>query len=86
MKTINNIKLTDEQLRQIVAPSDGPTSGDKAVLVATVLVFVWLLARHDRMPAVNDDSPSSVTEVLICAAILGLSSVLAAFLFFALIS
>ncbi len=44
MKTINNIKLTDEQLRQIVAPSDGPTVGDKAALVATALVFVWLLA------------------------------------------
>lgn len=44
MKTINNIKLTDEQLRQIVAPSDGPTTGDKAALVATALVFVWLLA------------------------------------------
>lgn len=44
MKTINNIKLTDEQLRQIVAPADGPTKGDKAAMVATALVFVWLLA------------------------------------------
>lgn len=34
----------------------------------------------------NDDFHGCVTEVLICAAILGLSSVLAAFLFFALIS
>jgi hypothetical protein len=44
MKTINNIKLTDEQLRQIVAPSDGPTVGDKAALLVTAIVFVWLLA------------------------------------------
>lgn len=44
MKTINNIKLTDEQLRQIVAPSDGPTSGDKAALFLTAIVFVWLFA------------------------------------------
>lgn len=44
VKTINSIKLTDDQLRQIVAPVDGPTVGDKAALVATALVFVWLLA------------------------------------------
>lgn len=44
MKTIRSIKLTDEQWRQIVAPADGPTKGDKAALVATALVFVWLLA------------------------------------------
>jgi hypothetical protein len=44
VKTINSIKLTDDQLRQIVAPSDGPTSGDKAALVVTAIVFVWLFA------------------------------------------
>lgn len=44
MKTINSIKLTDDQLRQIVAPVDGPTNGDKAVIVMTAIVFVWLFA------------------------------------------
>ena len=44
MKTIRSIKLTDAQWRQIVAPADGPTNGDKAALVATALVFVWLFA------------------------------------------
>jgi hypothetical protein len=44
MKTINNIKLTDEQLRQIIAPVEGPTSGDKAAIVMTAIVFVWLFA------------------------------------------
>jgi len=44
MKTINSIKLTDAQWRQIVAPVDGPTSGDKAVIVAVAVFFVWLFA------------------------------------------
>ena len=44
MKTINSIKLTDAQWRQIVAPVDGPTKGDKAVMVAVAIVFVWLFA------------------------------------------
>ena len=44
VKTINSIKLTDDQLRQIVAPVDGPTSGDKAALFLTAIVFVWLFA------------------------------------------
>ena len=44
VKTINSIKLTDDQLRQIVAPSDGPTVGDKAALFLTAIVFVWLFA------------------------------------------
>jgi hypothetical protein len=44
MKTINSIKLTDEQWRQIIAPYDGPTIGDKAVIVMTAVVFVWLFA------------------------------------------
>ena len=44
MKTISSIKLTDEQWRQIIAPTDGPTKGDKAAMVATALVFVWLFA------------------------------------------
>jgi hypothetical protein len=85
MKTINSIKLTDDQLRQIVARAtarprrQGGAGCDSAS-------FCVAAGRHDRRPAVNDDFPSSVTEVLICAAILGLSSVLAAFLFFALIS
>ena len=45
MKThqINSIKLTDAQLRQIIAPVDGPTTGDKSVIVMTAIVFVWLL-------------------------------------------
>jgi len=44
VKTINSIKLTDDQLRQIVAPYDGPTGGDKAALLVTAIVFVWLFA------------------------------------------
>lgn len=44
MKTIRSIKLTDAQWRQIVAPVEGPTSGDKAALVVTAIVFVWLFA------------------------------------------
>ncbi len=42
--TINSVRLTDDQLRQIVAPVDGPTSGDKAALLVTAIVFVWLFA------------------------------------------
>lgn len=42
--TINSVRLTDDQLRQIVAPVDGPTSGDKAALLVTAIVFVCLLA------------------------------------------
>ena len=44
MKTIRSIKLTDAQWRQIVAPADGPTKGDKAVLFMTFAVIGWLLA------------------------------------------
>jgi hypothetical protein len=44
VKTINSIKLTDDQLRQIVAPSDGPTKGDKAVMMSVAVFFVWILA------------------------------------------
>ena len=43
MKNINNIKLTDEQWRQIIAPVDGPTNGDKTVMVSVAVFFVWLL-------------------------------------------
>jgi len=44
MKTISSIKLTDEQWRQIVAPTDGPTKGDKAVMMSVAVFFVWILA------------------------------------------
>ena len=42
--TINSVRLTADQLRQIVAPCDGPTNGDKAALLVTAIVFVWLAA------------------------------------------
>lgn len=41
---IRESECTAQQTRRLVAPQDGPTHGDKAVLVCIILVFVWLLA------------------------------------------
>jgi hypothetical protein len=41
---IHKARLSGVEQRAIVAPHDGPTRGDKAVVVCVILVAVWLLA------------------------------------------
>lgn len=41
---IREAALTSDEPRALIAPHEGPTRGDKAVMVCVILVLVWLLA------------------------------------------
>jgi hypothetical protein len=41
---IRRAQLSGHEQRAIIAPHDGPTRGDRAVIVCVILVAVWLLA------------------------------------------
>lgn len=40
---IREQQITAKQMRQLVAPKDGPTNGDIAVVAVALLVVAWLV-------------------------------------------